>query len=212
MIASDDNNPQFMGAHNPDSRLTVRFYKEARPNEFKTKEEGHPVYIECDMVEIHCPGDQRNIMRDFVNESHKLRFPRQWAIYLNSNREGDQLLGTPVSEWAMITRSQAEELKGRGFMTVEAVAGASDQQLQAIGMLAGMQPHTFRERARNFLQAAGREANLTAENEAKAKAEAELKETRDALNELRAQMAAMQEAQPERNKPGRKPKVETESA
>lgn len=201
MIASDDNNPNFVGAHDPDSRLTVKFYKAQIINNFETEKQGHPIFLECDKVKIFLPGNQLNNMDDFVNESHKQRFPKQWAQYLNSNKEGEQLIGTPITEWALIGRSVAEELKYLGFKTVESIAQASDSQLQSLGMKAGMQPHAFRERAQRYLSQANHEATTNA-------AAAETQALRDenaaamkAIAELRAQMDAMQGS-----KPGRKPR------
>lgn len=206
MIASDDNNPHFTGAHNPDDRLHVVFYKKTLPNEFESKKQGHPIFYECDFVKINLPGNQLNNVDDFVNDTHKQRFPRQWAHYLNSNKEGSEVIGTPIAEWPLITRSQAEELRALKFYSVESIANASDQQLQSLGMKAGMQPHAFRDRARNYLASASREATAAADLEAKTKAEAELKETRDALDELRAQMAELQANTP---RVGRPKKTET---
>jgi hypothetical protein len=40
------------------------------------------------------------------------------------------------------------------FFTVESVANASDLNINALGMMAGMAPHILRDKARAFLQAA----------------------------------------------------------
>jgi len=116
--------------------------------------------------------------------------------------------GTPLSQWPLITTAQAEELKAIKFFTVEQIASASDAQLQRLGMMAGMSPHAFRDRAVNYLRVAKDEAdvskneqiiaNLEAEN-AKLKAETEAK-----LAEMQAQMAnilaAVGEKKPRKSK------------
>lgn len=210
MIASDDNNPHFVGAHNPDDRLHVRFYVKTLPNKFKTKEEGRPIFYEADFVHIHLPGDKNNDIDTFVNETHKQRFPRQWAHFMNNKKaESDPVIGTPIGEWALINRAQAEQLRALGFRSVDSIASASDSQLQSIGMIAGMQPFAFRERAQRYLTSAHNEAQANAEAERAAAAEARAEATERALQELREQMAAMQ--QPERAKPGRKPRQEVEA-
>lgn len=206
MIASDDANPAFMGAHDPDSKLFVRFYKKTLPNNFETQKQGHPIFYECDFVEIRLPGDKLNSVDEFVNESHKQRFPKHWQHYLNNNKEGELIIGTPVTEWPIVTRAIAEELKYLGFKTVESIATASDSQLDKLGMKGGMQPHTFRERAQRYLATASQEASANAESERAAAAEARATAAEDAIAEMRAQMAALQQAQPEKGKPGRKPK------
>lgn len=210
LIASDDNNPAFMGAHDPDAKLFVRFYKKQLRNNFKTEKEGHPIFYECDFIEIRVPGDKTNSIDEFVNDSHKQRFPRQWAHYVNNNKEGEQVIGTPLGEWALVSRTVAEELKYLGFRTVESVAGASDSQLDSIGFKAGMQPHAFRERAQRYLSQAGIEATANATAAANAELKAQNEENARAIQELREQLAQAQKT-PEKAKPGRKPKTQPET-
>lgn len=203
MIASDDKNPNFVGAHDPDARLAVRFYTKALPNEFETIKQGRPIFYECDFVAINLPGNQLNNFDGFVNESHKQRFPKQWAYYQNNKTSNDQIIGTPIDQWPLVSKAQAEELRAMKFYTVDSIAAASDAQLQAIGMKAGMQPHAFRDRAQRFLQLANTEATATADAAEKAALKAENDATKQALEELRQQLAAMQD----KTKPGRKPKA-----
>jgi hypothetical protein len=104
---------------------------------------------------------------------------------------GEQTLtGTPIEHWPLVSMSQAEELKGIKFRTVEDVANCSDQQLQRIGMIAGMSPHSFREKARTFLNLAQDTAEIDKRN-----AElAQLKEENAKIKaETEAKLAAMQE-------------------
>ena len=90
----------------------------------------------------------------------------------------------------MVSKSQAEELKGIKFHTVESVANCSDQQLQRIGMIAGMSPHAFREKAKAFLNL----ANDTAEIEKRNAELAQLKEENAKIKaETDAKLAQMQE-------------------
>jgi hypothetical protein len=90
-----------------------------------------------------------------VLNSHKTRFPIQWARYQNRlGTEEQEVVGTPVSEWPLVSKSQAEELRAMKFYTVESIANASDQQLQRMGMAAGMSPYAFRDKAKSFLNLA----------------------------------------------------------
>ena len=50
-------------------------------NEFRSKEEGRPIYDECDFVKIMRPGDSLSIIDTFVRPEHKVRFRRQWQAY-----------------------------------------------------------------------------------------------------------------------------------
>lgn len=185
-LASDDANPDFIGANNPDNRLTVRFHREAVRNGFKSEVEGRPIFDEIDMVTIHVPGDQLTAVTAIVREDHKRRFPQQWAIYQN-HVSGDQALAgkTPLEHWSRLSKSQVAELKYMKFLSVEDIAHASDMQLQAIGMSGGMSAFAFRDAAQRFLKLANDEVATT-------QAEQALKAVQDQNKQLQEQMAAMQ--------------------
>src|SRR5512147_2882492 len=129
LIASDAQNPDFQGAYNPDSRLAVRFYVRPVENSFETQAQGKPVFTDVDYVEIFVPGDNNTIIDQPVREDHKKRFPIQWAHFQNQHAKDTREIGTPLTEWTQITRSQAEELRALKFYTVESVANASDQNV-----------------------------------------------------------------------------------
>ena len=181
MLASDANNPQFVGAHNPDAALVVRFHREAVLQPFRTKQENRPIYEDVDFIKIFTPGNQLNIIDTPVRDEHKQRFPQQWAAYQASHATGGEI-GTPVSEWTFLTKSMAEEFKALKFFTIEQLANASDLQLQSLGMMGGMNPHVIRERAKAYLSAAAG----TALPQAQA---AELAETKAQLAALQKQMS-----------------------
>ena len=146
-LPSDENNA--------DSRLQVRFYKKPVHQEQESLEAGRPIYKEYDFVHICVAGDTLTEIDTYALANHKTRFPIQWANYMNRVGANDQeVVGTPVSEWPLVSKSQAEELRAMKFFTVEAIASASDQQLQRMGMAAGMSPYAFRDKAKAFLNLA----------------------------------------------------------
>lgn len=186
-----------MGA---DSRLAVTFYKRSMKQQDESMAAGRPIFKEFDFVRIMVPGDALTEIDTYANESHKARFPRQWAHYQNQVGNHEQVIGTPIEEWTIISRSQADELKGIKFLTVESVANASDQQIQRIGMIAGMNPYSFRDKAKAFLSLADqvgesnqREEELTKlrqENAAiKMEAEARAAKQQEQIDALMAMMA-----------------------
>jgi hypothetical protein len=194
-----------------DSRLAVTFYKRSVKQDDESLAAGRPIFKEFDFVRICVPGDNLTEIDTYANESHKTRFPRQWSHYQNQVGNQEQIIGTPIEQWPLISRSQADELKGIKFHTVESVANCSDQQLQRIGMMAGMSPHSFREKAKAFLNLANESAEvsareaelqaLKAEND-KIKAETEAK-----LAAMQEQMSAILAAVAEKTPKNRKPKV-----
>lgn len=175
--------------------VTAIFYKKALPNNFKTEQEGRPIFDDVDMVKIYISGDSHNVIDTLVREDHKQRFPREWMNYMNKNGNDPHLSGTPLSQWPLITIAQAEELKALKFFTVENVAAASDAQLQRLGMTAGMSPHAFRDRAVNYLKVAKEEADVSKNEEMIAKLEAEnakIKADTDAkIAQMQEQMASI---------------------
>jgi len=196
---------------NADSRLAVQFYKKSVKQDAASAEAGRPIFKEFDFVKIMIPGDNLTEIDTYAQDSHRQRFPRQWAHYQNQVAGHQDIVGTPLDQWPQITRSQAEELRGLKFHTVESIADCSDQQLQRIGMVAGMSPHNFRQKAKAFLnlatdsaEVAQREAELQAlrEENDKIKAETDAK-----LAAMQEQMSALLAAVAENTPKKRKPKV-----
>jgi hypothetical protein len=198
-----------------DARLAVTFYKRSVEQKDESIAAGRPIFKEFDFVRICVPGDALTEIDTYANNAHKGRFPRQWAYYQNQVGSQSEIIGTPIEQWPLISRSQAEELKGIKFRTVEDVANCSDQQLQRIGMIAGMSPHSFREKAKSFLNLASESAEVSQRQEElealrqendKIKAETEAK-----LAQMQEQMSAILAAVAEKKPKTRKPKVEAEA-
>lgn len=198
---------------NADTRLAVKFEKREVQDMVKTLEENRPIFKEVIFIKIAVPGDALTEIDRPMYEQDKNRFPLQWASFLNRQGEEQNYSGTSLKEWPLITKSQAEELRGLKFHTVESIAMATDQAIQKIGMLAGMSPYSFREKAQSFIKMAkegadvsAREAELNAlkEENAKIKAEAEEK-----YQKQQAQIEALMTMMAEKKRT-RKPKdVET---
>jgi hypothetical protein len=213
-LPSDENNA--------DSRLQVRFYKRAVKQEQESLEAGRDIYKEFDFVHICVAGDTLTEIDTYAQNSHKQRFPIQWAQYMNRvGADDEEVVGTPISEWPLVSKSQAEELRALKFKTVESVANASDLQLQRMGMAAGMSPYAFRDKAKAFLNLATNaaetdkresEINFLKEELAKKDLEtAKIKAETDAkLAQMQDQMAAILAAVGE--KKTRKKAVATEEA
>jgi len=213
-LPSDENNA--------DSRLQVRFYKRPVQQEHESLEAGRPIFKEFDFVHICVAGDTLTEIDTYALPSHKTRFPIQWANYMNRVGANEpDIVGTPVSEWPIVSKSQAEELRALKFHTVEAIAHASDLQLQRMGMAAGMSPYAFRDKAKAFLNLATnaaetdkRESEINSLKEELVKKDletAKIKAETDAkLAQMQEQMAAILAAVGEK-KP-RKKAVATEEA
>jgi hypothetical protein len=197
LVASDVNHPDYVGQRNPDAALSVLFYSKPQQNNFESEKQGRPIFYDADMVKIFLPGDDKTVIDTFAREDHKRRFPLQWAHFSNK-KEGDQRLAgkTPISQWQRITPAQAEELRAMKFIAVEDVANASDGQLQAIGMCAGMAPHAFRLAAQSYLRVAAGEAQETKTAEALATMTAENDTMKQQMAAMMARLEALAAATP----------------
>lgn len=180
-----------------DQNLYVEFYSKAVKQNFESEQAGRPIFKDVTYVKIHTPSDQLTVIDTIAREDHKMRFPTQWARFMNMHGTQQQMVGTPVTEWPFLTTAQAEELKAMKFFTVELIANANDQQIQKLGMIAGTSGYTLRDKAKAFL-------NLATDSAEEAKREEEMKILREELAkkdaetdkikaETEAKLAEMQE-------------------
>ena len=174
----------------------VRFYQREVKHEYNSEKEGRPIYYMADFVEIRVPGNQFTIIDTFANDGHKQRFPQQWAFYQNQKRDmnSDDVQGTLLRDWPIITAAQARELNHYHFYTVEQVANASDDQINQVTMVVGMSGLSFRDKARAFLSRSKDNAALEAQAEELRKRDAE-------IEQLKQQMASLMENLPKRGRP-----------
>jgi hypothetical protein len=158
MLASDLNNPEFTGAKDPDSGLYVEFFWNEPIDGWASRaasaEAQRNVVVKLPkqpFVRIMVPGDKTSEFVCAVEESHKQRFPRQWLAWqIGEGLIGgeEDIPGWKLTEWTELNQDIVRELKYLRFQTVEQLAGASDKQIQGIGM-GGLQ---LREKARVALR------------------------------------------------------------
>ena len=122
-------------------------------------------------VEIVIPGDDRLVLDKRVEESHKQRFPREWAAYQGeqSALQGQILLDHQT--W--VQPAAVKALAAKNIRTLEHAAGLSDATIAHLGM-PGL-----------------REIRAKAQNELEIRQKAsEYDEVRAELEQLRKQVAA----------------------
>ena len=152
MLASDLNNPDFVGAVNPDDLLFVEFYMHEPEDWNKSMETGKKVKGPAmPYVRIQKPGDKTSVIETAVRDDHKARWPNKWLYFQMKEGMISQDTGIPgwkIEEWDVLTADQVRELKYLRFSVVEQIAGASDEQVQRMGM-GGL---GLREQARQALR------------------------------------------------------------
>ena len=179
-IASDLGNRNFVGAINPDSVLSVEFYWHEPEDQNKSMELGKLVRgPKIPYVRIQNPGDKTSIIETPVRDEHKKRFPDHWLRWQMQEgmiNNGPDVPGWKLEDWTHLNPEQVRELKYLRFSVVEQVAGASDDQVQRMG-IGGL---SLREEARRAL---------------KVRLGAEIK---DELNKKDAEIAALKAADAEK--------------
>lgn len=152
-LATDVTNPEFSGAiANGDSMLSVRFYNHKALDTWASEEKKAPVYLkEVPFVELAIPGNDRNIIQRPATGRDASRFPVQWLKFQMETgmpvEKGVNVPGWDIAEWPELNEDQRRYLSHLRFQTVEQLAGASDAQVQLIGMNGA----SVREKARRAL-------------------------------------------------------------
>ena len=167
MIEADNSTMQMaqnaaQGQRFADDRVFAQFYMHPKKDETASLKEGRPIFEEVPYIKIMVPGDKDNVVQRPVREQDKMRFPRQWQAF-EMNKE-QPMEGTPLTEWAFVSRAQVEELKFFGIRTVEDLANAPDSASQKF-----MGINALKAKAKVFLEDSKMQApldELKAENEA----------------------------------------------
>jgi hypothetical protein len=134
----------------PKSPAIPQFFTEAVKLEWKSRQEGRPIFEDREFVRIIIPGDRRSMAVEPVGEAHKARWPREYEAF-RAGREAP-VEGTPLSEWpvSLMSPARVQELAWFNLRTVEQLAAVNDAQLQNLGMGS----RELRERARTWLEVA----------------------------------------------------------
>lgn len=189
MLATDVNNPEFSGAKNPDAALIVEFYNRPVQNNFASSKAGRAIFEDTIYVRINVPGVKESQWDMPARSDHQQRFPLQYQHFLNKTQGDAKEIGTPLSEWPVLTRSQAEEFRGLKFYTVESIANASDQNINNLGMIGGMSPYALRDKAKAFLKSATDTALPQHQAEELAKRDQEIALLREQIAQIASQVA-----------------------
>ena len=131
-------------------------------NKMKSEEAGRPIHDQVEWVDIIVAGDRNSKVSRKVRDEDKGRWPALYQAFKNGEKM--PLQGTPLDQWSQLGVDQVADLKSLGILTVEMLAGLSDDQVQSYG-LGG---HQIREKAQAYIEYAADQAvpqHLAAENE-----------------------------------------------
>lgn len=150
----------FYGSQPERDTIIPRFFMNPVRNNFRSEAEGREVWEELPYVEMIVPGDKNSTPVMKVKDEHKERWPRQWEAFQKSQVAPEE--GTPLEQWAAMSRAQVMELSSFHIRTVEQLANLSDQQLSKAVPMNG---HALRERAKAWLDQAEQGAPLAEANQ-----------------------------------------------
>ena len=137
----------------PDTTIPV-FSVQPVQNNFKSSQEGHPVFEDKEFVQIITPGLSKSVASEEVTDEHKQRWPQRYAAFKAGQEPPTE--GTPLAEWPSISQSLALTLKAQHVRTVEDLASLHDNLLGALGT-GGRE---LRSRAKAWLESAHSSAPL----------------------------------------------------
>lgn len=112
-------------------RTRPRFFMRPIVDEKATLNKDTPVFKDVEYVEIQSPGNQLEIPILRVKDSHRERWPEQYAAFKRG--EEAPLNGYPLSDWPQVTRAMVETMKSVGIQTVEDLAEAPEESLKQVG-------------------------------------------------------------------------------
>lgn len=101
---------------------------------FLTEQEGRPIFKDTEFVTIFIAGDKHTEVHRVATEHDKERFSDAYKRFKDGAAAREQLIGTPLSQWAYLKPSQIKELEAINVYSVEQLAALSDTAKQKIGM------------------------------------------------------------------------------
>jgi coenzyme F420-reducing hydrogenase alpha subunit len=178
----------------------LRFYWEARKNEFRSTAEGRPIFDKSLYVEIITPGSRdstpvKEVMREYAegtnlpprkDQSLFDKYKEYIEDFIN-DADNPDLMGTSLSSWSALDITQIASLKANRIYTVEALASLPDGRLSTLGMGG----RALRDRAKAFIDSAN--GSYEAEKNAAriVELEDELKRKDEQLAELDARITEL---------------------
>ena len=181
-MGTDGAHAAFQNVEPQKHGLFAQFYMHPKQNAKETLLQGRPIYDETEYIRIMVPGDKASIVERPVRlgihpNSDNNKFSVEYSMF--KQNKSQEVTGTPLSEWPVMSRSQVLELEHFNVRTVEQLAGMADSHAQKF-----MGLNSLRELARRFMQHAEGSAPL-------GKMQAALDESANVMEAQKEQMKAM---------------------
>ena len=110
--------------------ITPVFFMEPIENPTKSAKEGRPIFDELECVRIFIAGDPHNQHCAPVDDHYRERFAdayQKWKVNRNNPQE---ISGTPLRQWPLLTPLRVKEFEALGIFNVEGLAAIGESNLQ----------------------------------------------------------------------------------
>ncbi len=186
MAEADFNYRDFthQGTAEADKSLLVKFFILPVQDTEKSLAEGRPIFKDKEHIDIKIPGKRDAGACRPATEADKRRFPDHYRAFKERISQENNVTGTPLTEWSLMSRSMAEELRFYHVLTVEQLATMADAQASRF---MGLMP--LKERAKLWLENAAKEKPMW-EMDQKIRAQ---RQEIDELKEALSRVIAIQE-------------------
>jgi hypothetical protein len=136
-----------------DKALLVKFFYKDRPDNAASIEAGRPMFKEVMYIDIKVAGSRTGGACRPAREGDIARFPAHHEAFMKRTEVPSH--GTPLTEWALMSRSMVEELAFMHVKTVEQLSEMSDTHAaKMVGLL------SLKAKAAKWLDSAGDTARL----------------------------------------------------
>lgn len=174
------------GNNEGDKNLLVKFFNKPKENKAKSAEAGRPIFEDTCYVDIRVAGSRNGHVCRPATMRDKQRFPRHYSAF--ENRHEMPTEGTPLAEWPLMSRSQAEEFAFINVKTVEQLATMPDNNVQKF-----MGGFALKQKAVEWLEKAKEDATDAKFKEIAEQAQAENAELKGKLDEQASTLAEQNE-------------------
>jgi|3_EtaG_2_1085321.scaffolds.fasta_scaffold22774_3 hypothetical protein len=180
-LANQDHSNRF----HSDANLLVQFYQGTKKNQIRSAEEGRPIFEEIPYIRIMIPGNRSNVIDRPIRPQDKQRFAQYWKAYEAGQEQG--LIGTPLSAWPALSKSEVEELNHFNIRTVEQLADLNDTEAQKFsGIIA------LKNKAQAFIDLANGTGGIDRLSEQLQVKDNEIATLNNAIEEMAVQIAELQ--------------------
>lgn len=142
-------------------------------------ENGLPEFKERIYVRI-TTRDNADIFDQPASREHIQRFPLEYKRYLLEKKEVKS--GTPLTEFAFLTKIQLENCKYRGIFTVERLAELTEEQTKDLGLT------EEKEYAIKFLEVSKNNKKIDDFSKKEKKYQSEIKKLKEQIEELKGKL------------------------